>query len=101
MTVTIKQANLSRVLTAAHSAVAETATQYGIRPLEMRVLMFVVDHDGEIGQGVESVRIAEKTGITGSNVRRALYDLHHAGMIAFTDRRRGTRLVAPQTAPGP
>jgi DNA-binding MarR family transcriptional regulator len=99
-TITIKKASLSRVLTAAHVAVAESAFAHGIKPIEMRVLMFIVDCDGERGEGVESVRIGEETGIAGSNVRRALYELHRAKLVEFMNRQRGQRLVATQTSLG-
>jgi DNA-binding MarR family transcriptional regulator len=95
-----KQDSLTTAYTRAHEAIADMATAHGIRPMEMRILMFIVDTDGENCNGVESVRIGDEIGITGSNVRRALYDLHATDMIEYVRKQRGQRLVVAPSKRG-
>lgn len=97
---TTKKSTMSHMLTTTHVAVAEAAATVGIKPIEMRILMYLSDAEGTKPEGVASVDIAEATGIVGSNVRQALYDLEAAGMVWFIQRQRGYRLVVTQTQKG-
>lgn len=103
MTITIKKATLSGALTAAHAAISESAVGYHIRPIEMRVLMFISDTaSGTVPRTdeIDSGQIENGTGIIGSNVRKALYELHSAGLIEFIEKERFRRLVVTQTQAG-
>jgi DNA-binding MarR family transcriptional regulator len=100
MTITIKKAAVTWILTTTNHVINKTAKKHGLQAVEMRVLMAIVDEDGERGEGVDTLQIEKSTGIYSSNVRRALYELHAKHLIQFIEKERFRRLVVTQTAKG-